>query len=755
LLAAGGVLALSLAELCLHLVPGWVPQPVLLVMHLDVLGVRRDSATLGSVLRSEVDRDFRHPEFQYRVRTVDLGLPGIGFRDDGLDGEPWAVAIGDSFTYGTGVEGQATWPELLEASCGQDVANLGVSGYSALQNLAMLRNYGLALKPALVLFSVYCNDHQDNLEFLDELQHRKRDLTRVRQAQEQGVAPGVLVNAQGGFTAGAWVGTLPDLPAPEPLRTWEVGAMPRPPDFDVMPEKGSLALRFLFRDEAGQRLILRCPLGERWLVCSVSRRNKLRVDLLEKNRVTVSSTQALQPDQWHEMVFSWDLPHSVGLWVSGQEFQRRRYWTPTRQLQMTGKLPKRPTLGDVEALAMFAQPLTTEQSQRYFRSLDATPATPTGTVFRQEGPRGWTLSLLPDGHAQWSPGEDASPTLRTSEPCRTDGLGLLSVSCHPDGKVQLFWEGEQQAEGDPGLAGTSSPEASVWIAGSAAGPDFQGLLRDAFFAADPWSPEQHERWAQGVDRERPPLRARWNQIQSGNEVTDLSGNGHLALGRGLTPAGLLGVAPPPPEGGFCFWGRSHVEVPGLQAEVVRLAPARRSYLAEIGKLLLGRPPYDAVAVEASDYWQVERVGVQLNLRSVFYGGALYQADVPANNFGEGFALTLDVVEEAAQLCREAEVALVVVFPPGKEYSYLPDALDRIDPKLRETLVPGWHWLQLDAFCRQRSIPTILLGPDFLEAAKGTEQLYFQTDAHWNPAGHALAAELLERELRTQGFLPAP
>jgi len=48
------------------------------------------------------------------MTTDSLGFKDIGFRDDGINGEPFAVVVGDSFTFGLGVNATDTWVEILE-----------------------------------------------------------------------------------------------------------------------------------------------------------------------------------------------------------------------------------------------------------------------------------------------------------------------------------------------------------------------------------------------------------------------------------------------------------------------------------------------------------------------------------------------------------------------------------------------------------------------------------------------------------------
>jgi lysophospholipase L1-like esterase len=73
------------------------------------------------------------------------------------------LALGDSCTFGLGVDDDATWPAQLEAllvEAGLPVAviNGGVPGYTAFQGLRLLAHEGPALEPTLVIASFGFND---------------------------------------------------------------------------------------------------------------------------------------------------------------------------------------------------------------------------------------------------------------------------------------------------------------------------------------------------------------------------------------------------------------------------------------------------------------------------------------------------------------------------------------------------------------------------------------------------------------------
>lgn len=102
------------------------------------------------------------------------------------------LMLGDSFTFGMGVDDHETAPARLEAGLRQvcrdpriQVVNTGVPSYGTSQELAMLEHYGLPLDPDVVVLGVFSNDHDDNLA--TGLHELVGDSLRVRSV---GASPG-------------------------------------------------------------------------------------------------------------------------------------------------------------------------------------------------------------------------------------------------------------------------------------------------------------------------------------------------------------------------------------------------------------------------------------------------------------------------------------------------------------------------------------------------------------------------------------
>lgn len=96
------------------------------------------------------------------------GINALGFRDETFNTSPSPhkrriLVIGDSFPAGIFVTPEQTFPKRLEAHLPQsEVLNLGVQGYGPDQELLILRQYGHALKPSVIVWSIFpSNDYND------------------------------------------------------------------------------------------------------------------------------------------------------------------------------------------------------------------------------------------------------------------------------------------------------------------------------------------------------------------------------------------------------------------------------------------------------------------------------------------------------------------------------------------------------------------------------------------------------------------
>lgn len=95
-------------------------------------------------------------EYGYRV-----SMPEISSRYD----RPNVVVLGDSYTFGVGVNDGEEYPALLAKRLGASagVVNLGVGGFGLTQEIRTFYEFGLLFEPALVVLQFCSNDPHENL----------------------------------------------------------------------------------------------------------------------------------------------------------------------------------------------------------------------------------------------------------------------------------------------------------------------------------------------------------------------------------------------------------------------------------------------------------------------------------------------------------------------------------------------------------------------------------------------------------------
>ncbi len=98
-----------------------------------------------------------YPPIEYTLTTDDRG-----FRNTKTLKSCDVAVLGDSFAEGTGISDDLVWPVLLGQSRGWSVYNFAMSGTSPPAYLDILQQYGLELKPRIVICLLYeGNDFRD------------------------------------------------------------------------------------------------------------------------------------------------------------------------------------------------------------------------------------------------------------------------------------------------------------------------------------------------------------------------------------------------------------------------------------------------------------------------------------------------------------------------------------------------------------------------------------------------------------------
>lgn len=165
LAAAGAAMAVILAEVGLRL---FYPQALLhdpdAFMPDPDLEARLKPGFTDRVVTTEFASTWRINEDGYRGPRAGERGPAA-FR---------IAALGDSFTFGYGVEEEDAWPRRLEATLDEgrspsarvEVANLGVGGYGTFHEVAWLERVEQKVRPDLAVVEFYVgNDPADNARF--------------------------------------------------------------------------------------------------------------------------------------------------------------------------------------------------------------------------------------------------------------------------------------------------------------------------------------------------------------------------------------------------------------------------------------------------------------------------------------------------------------------------------------------------------------------------------------------------------------
>lgn len=104
-------------------------------------------------------------EWETQIRINSKGIRDRNYEYKKPEGIKRMVVLGDSFTYGKGVEEYERFTEVLENSLLENyqVINMGVTGYGNDQELLVLKNEGMKYNPDLVVVAFYVgNDIDDN-----------------------------------------------------------------------------------------------------------------------------------------------------------------------------------------------------------------------------------------------------------------------------------------------------------------------------------------------------------------------------------------------------------------------------------------------------------------------------------------------------------------------------------------------------------------------------------------------------------------
>ncbi|MFX0194692.1 MAG: SGNH/GDSL hydrolase family protein [Candidatus Hodarchaeota archaeon] len=109
------------------------------------------------------DGRFIMSDFDIHVKINGQGLRDRPYSYQRQKGVFRIVVLGDSFTWGFGVEQDQIFTEIIERSQDNlEVINMGVSGYSTDQEYLLLKEEGLKYQPQLIMLMFFDNDIYEN-----------------------------------------------------------------------------------------------------------------------------------------------------------------------------------------------------------------------------------------------------------------------------------------------------------------------------------------------------------------------------------------------------------------------------------------------------------------------------------------------------------------------------------------------------------------------------------------------------------------
>ena len=134
---------------------------------------------IGYIARKGV-HFFKLSDYQQEFQTNKLGT--FNFQEEFRDYEKVVFAIGDSYTQGTGLYADASYPSQLDLMLNIDqngeykknyaVINLGIAASGGEQNLLILKRYAKMIRPDIILYLGSDNDYRDDLLFRAGIRHK-------------------------------------------------------------------------------------------------------------------------------------------------------------------------------------------------------------------------------------------------------------------------------------------------------------------------------------------------------------------------------------------------------------------------------------------------------------------------------------------------------------------------------------------------------------------------------------------------------
>jgi len=166
----GTLFAVSVVEVLLRFYPSLLPEEPRLRIHWSRLVENTTSIAhpyIGFLYPAHHQGEIVSGNFRFTYKT-----DGYGFRNRW----PWPervdiVAVGDSLTFGYGVEDNEAWTTLLDARLPRShVLNLALIGAAPQQYFRVYERFGSTLKPKLLLFGLFPGNDVKDAGIFDQWQ---------------------------------------------------------------------------------------------------------------------------------------------------------------------------------------------------------------------------------------------------------------------------------------------------------------------------------------------------------------------------------------------------------------------------------------------------------------------------------------------------------------------------------------------------------------------------------------------------------
>ncbi len=176
----GRIFAFLISTFVMLIIAEVILRTFLPVYQVSILQSYQYDEELGTRLKPGVHL-FKTTDFQQEVRTNALGT--VNFQDDFAGYENLIFASGDSFTQGTGLPADMSYPAQLDLilNTGEDgfyqkkfgVVNLGIAASGGEQALISLKRFSGSIgKPKVILYLGCANDFEDDTLFKTGYRHK-------------------------------------------------------------------------------------------------------------------------------------------------------------------------------------------------------------------------------------------------------------------------------------------------------------------------------------------------------------------------------------------------------------------------------------------------------------------------------------------------------------------------------------------------------------------------------------------------------